>query len=226
MKLKQIFFISILMIFFLGSNYAQSLSIYHQITTFDSIPVRNATIEIIGTSQIYKSDSLGFFKLPNEFSGKIKISAKGFISRKEKINSMSKSLKFNLISKNGKRANQLAVDSGHISDKEKFYAAVKYAKENPDYSSYANVLDIIKGRFPGVTVEGDRVIIRGKSSIFGATGALIEVDGIVMNKDIVNTLQPGEIKSIRILKGNQLTLYGGRGANGVVAIKTKKGTSK
>jgi len=193
----------------------------YKITTFDSIPVRNATIQILGTNQMIKSDSLGSFNLSDDFRGKIKITASGFVSRIAKVNEKSHPLKFNLTSKRGKKAIQLAINSGHIIDKEKFYASIKNSKQTPDYSTYDNVLDIIKGRFPGVKVEGNKVIIRGKSSIFGSNGALIEVDGVVMSNNILETLSPGEVKKISILKGSQLTMYGSRGVNGVVAIQTK-----
>lgn len=87
----------------------------------------------------------------------------------------------------------------------------------------------IAGQAAGVRVSNDsrpggspRINIRGISSVFSGTNPLYIVDDVPMNN--VNLLNPDDIASIEILKDASATaLYGVRGANGVVLIKTKKG---
>lgn len=67
--------------------------------------------------------------------------------------------------------------------------------------------------------------IRGVGSINGDASPLYVVDGVTYDGDI-SAIDPGDIASTTILKDATATsLYGSRGANGVVVITTKKGNS-
>ena len=67
--------------------------------------------------------------------------------------------------------------------------------------------------------------IRGIGSIGGSSAPLYVVDGVPYSGDI-SSIDPGDIASTTILKDATATsLYGSRGANGVVVITTKKGNS-
>jgi TonB-dependent SusC/RagA subfamily outer membrane receptor len=86
------------------------------------------------------------------------------------------------------------------------------------------------GRVSGVTVtqtpNGIKILIRGATSIHGSTEPLYVIDGIP-----IQTLPGGallgisihDIESIEVLKdAASKTMYGIRGANGVIVIKTKR----
>jgi len=90
-------------------------------------------------------------------------------------------------------------------------------------SSYNNVFDIIKGRVPGVTVSGNSIQIRGPNSFFLSTEPLYLIDDIPVDANAVASLNPQDVERIEILKGPSSAIYGSRGANGVVAIYTKRG---
>ena len=65
--------------------------------------------------------------------------------------------------------------------------------------------------------------IRGLGSVNAATAPLYIVDGVTYNGDI-SAIDPGDIASTTVLKDATATsLYGSRGANGVIVITTKKG---
>lgn len=67
--------------------------------------------------------------------------------------------------------------------------------------------------------------IRGIGSINSSTAPLYVVDGIPYDGD-VSAIDPGDIASTTILKDATATsLYGSRGANGVILITTKRGNS-
>lgn len=90
---------------------------------------------------------------------------------------------------------------------------------------------LLQGIAPGVTVaqasgkpgaDGANIRIRGVGSIFSGSDPLIMVDGVVSSMDNVD---PNAIESITVLKDAASTsIYGTRGANGVILIKTIRGS--
>jgi TonB-dependent SusC/RagA subfamily outer membrane receptor len=68
------------------------------------------------------------------------------------------------------------------------------------------------------------VFVQGISTFGGSSDAIFVVDGIIT--DQVNDVAPSDVKSIELLKGPATAVYGMRGANGVILIKTLRGTDK
>jgi TonB-dependent SusC/RagA subfamily outer membrane receptor len=92
--------------------------------------------------------------------------------------------------------------------------------------------DLLEGRFPGVEVTrlssgGISVRIRGQRTFQGSSEPLYVIDGIPLSAapgGVLMDLDPRDIKSIDVLKDAAATsVYGSRGANGVVLITTKRG---
>ena len=90
-------------------------------------------------------------------------------------------------------------------------------------ASYNNLFDIIKGRVPGVVVTGNSIQIRGPNSFFLSTEPLYLIDDIPVDANAISSLNPQDVERIEILKGPSSAIYGSRGANGVVAVYTKRG---
>ena len=91
---------------------------------------------------------------------------------------------------------------------------------------------VLQGRVSGVDVltaadGGISVRIRGQSSVNGNNEPLYVLDGMVIQAGpggSLSGINPRDIESIRVLKDPaDLTMYGSRGANGVIVIKTKRG---
>ena len=94
-----------------------------------------------------------------------------------------------------------------------------------------SIEQLLMGRFPGVEVSrtadgGFAVRIRGGSSIRSGNTPLYVLDGVVIDpgpKGYLTGVNPNDIESIEVLKEPAETaLYGLRGANGVIIIKTKR----
>ena len=91
--------------------------------------------------------------------------------------------------------------------------------------------DLLKGRVSGVQVYdtpggGIAVRIRGVTSPTGSNEPLYVVDGIPMAPGpggALTGINPRDIASIEVLKGASAAIYGVRGANGVIVVKTKRG---
>lgn len=68
--------------------------------------------------------------------------------------------------------------------------------------------------------------IRGTNSINSGTSPLFILDGVPISSSDFNTISPGDIESISVLKdASSTSIYGARAANGVVVITTKRGLS-
>ncbi|MDF2380323.1 SusC/RagA family TonB-linked outer membrane protein [Nostoc ellipsosporum NOK] len=93
-----------------------------------------------------------------------------------------------------------------------------------------SLADAMKGKAAGVQIiqndgtpgSENTIRIRGASSISASSAPLFVVDGVL--QDDINTLNPGDIESVEILKDASGTaMYGARGANGVILVTTKMG---
>lgn len=89
----------------------------------------------------------------------------------------------------------------------------------------------------GLRAQGAAMFIRGLNSLNINAQPLVVLDGIMLDlqqdrttihdgffNNILSTIDPEDIASIEVLK-NATSLYGARGANGVIVITTKRGTS-
>ena len=88
----------------------------------------------------------------------------------------------------------------------------------------------LEGRFPGVVVlrtssGGLSIRIRGAAAINGQNAPLYVIDGTPVEpgpEGDLPGLNPYDIESIKVLKdAASTTMYGVRGGNGVIVIKTK-----
>ncbi len=90
---------------------------------------------------------------------------------------------------------------------------------------------VLQGRVAGVTVSrspdgGIAVRIRGAASAYGNSEPLYVLDGMPIQPGPNGSLtgvNPSDIESIKVLKdAAETAMYGVRGANGVIVIKTKR----
>ena len=90
----------------------------------------------------------------------------------------------------------------------------------------------LQGQTPGLSVisnsgEPSKAAvfqIRGTNSINSGTSPLFILDGVPISSSDFNTISPGDIESISVLKdASSTSIYGARAANGVVVITTKRG---
>lgn len=89
--------------------------------------------------------------------------------------------------------------------------------------TYSNIFDYLEGRVAGLTVEGNKLYVRNKPG--SNKEALIIVDGVEMND--ISGLLPDQVERVDVLKdASSASLYGMRGANGVVIITTRSAISE
>lgn len=97
----------------------------------------------------------------------------------------------------------------------------------------ARVDQVLQGRATGVQVTqnsgapgaGTSIRIRGGNSILGNNQPLWVIDGVIVGQNFnLNNINTNDIQSIDILKdATAVSIYGTRGANGVILVTTKSG---
>ena len=110
------------------------------------------------------------------------------------------------------------INTGYTRENKENSASTVSNVEFKRGSGYSNIYEYLRGRVAGLIVNNDNSItIRGVSSIYGSNEPLILVDGIEMSD--ISTIHPDDVKSVDVLKDPSVTsLYGSRGANGVILI--------
>ena len=98
------------------------------------------------------------------------------------------------------------------------YSSTKIKVDN-NAAAYKDIYEYLQGKVPGVQIVGTSIRIRGMSTPTGNPDALIILDGMEVSD--VSDVSPADIASVEVLKDSEATLYGMRGANGGVIIKTK-----
>lgn len=93
-----------------------------------------------------------------------------------------------------------------------------------------NALQSLRGKVAGVNIftnsgsptGSNRVVIRGVGTINASPNPLYVVDGVA--REGIEFMNPNDIESIEVLKDAAATsIYGARGANGVILITTERG---
>ncbi|MFL5772610.1 MAG: TonB-dependent receptor plug domain-containing protein, partial [Flavisolibacter sp.] len=126
------------------------------------------------------------------------------------------------------------VVTGYRNQKRSEYAGAvsKVDAKEVNHVPFGSFDQILQGRAAGLTVlsgsgqPGDAasVIIRGPTSIVGGNDPLYVVDGIPIEAAAFQNINPNDIASVDVLKdATAASLYGSRGAPGVIVISTKRG---
>jgi TonB-dependent SusC/RagA subfamily outer membrane receptor len=112
---------------------------------------------------------------------------------------------------------------GNVKERDLITPVSTVDGRNNKYANYKDIYQILK-TLPGVIVRGTSIQIQGQSSIMSGTQPIFVVDGMVVES--VDGISPYQIRNISLLKGSSASIYGSRGANGVILINLIDGTEK
>lgn len=108
---------------------------------------------------------------------------------------------------------------------------INYNNIRNEFKQSNNVSQALTGTVSGLQITSGQgapgsskpIIIRGLSTLNGSDQPLYVINGVPQNSDAFRKLNPNSIESMEVLKDASATaMYGSRGGNGVIIIKTKK----
>lgn len=204
----------------------QNRVIEGKVTTLKDLPVANFEVRAKKSGAAIITDSLGRFSIVTEPKDVLLFKGKVFRNERLRINDkITDSVHVEVEFIPGPENNKRAIGYGYVSEEDLLNSVSHLNQDNVDFCNYSNIYELIRGRFPGVQVRGSganaEVIIRGQSSINLSSDALYVVDGITVRS--IHHITPCNVKSIDVIKDGASSIYGSRGANGVVIIETLKG---
>lgn len=195
-------------------------------------PLIGATIQIKGQQGGTVTDLDGVWKLSDLKPGQtIVVSYVGFTNKEIKIGQQRK---LNIVLEPDKQDLDEVVVLGYaVGTKRTVSGAVeRIGKKDMNQGVVTSAADALKGKVSGVVISqsgGDpmgttNIRVRGTSSLSGGNDPLVIIDGVYGDMTMFNSLQPGDIESMTILKdASETAQYGSRGAAGVIVVTTTKG---
>ncbi|MBP5589583.1 MAG: TonB-dependent receptor plug domain-containing protein [Bacteroidales bacterium] len=109
---------------------------------------------------------------------------------------------------------------GSVTEGGRTTSVSKVKPTKNEIQTYNTIYDYLVGRVPGVQVIDKKIIIRGLGTNSDVTDPLILVDGIELND--ISIINPIDVESVEVIKDGSSSIYGMRGANGVILITTKR----
>ena len=195
-------------------------------------PVIGVSIQAKGSTQGTISDYDGKFELSVPES--VKTLVVSFVGMATQEVAVGKNLKVVLLENTEVIQEVVVTGYGNVS-KGGFAGSVETVKaEDIEKKNPSDITKALAGESAGVQVITSSgqpgtvasINIRGIGSISANSSPLYVVDGIPLDAGSISSIDPSDIASTTILKDATATsLYGSRGANGVIVITTKKGSS-
>lgn len=190
-------------------------------------PIIGASVKVKGTKLATVTNVDGNFELDVPSNATLLIS---YIGYKETEVKASNGMKVSL-EEDAESLEEVVVVGYGTQKKESLTGAMTNIKGDKlkDITS-ATVENMLNGKVSGVYVapgsgrpgSTGAIIIRGQTSINGATAPLWVVDGVIVGNS-AGDLNPDDIETMTVLKDAASTaIYGSEGANGVVVVTTKQ----
>jgi TonB-linked SusC/RagA family outer membrane protein len=206
-----------------------------QITDESAQPLEGASVLVKGTKNGVKTDVLGNFSIEAPGTSTLVISYVGFETMEVKVGNrmnIAIQLKPSVVS-----GEQVIVVGYGTQKKQSVVGAISQVSSDQlkRAGGVSDLSQALTGQLPGVstiTANGEpggaetggatSIFIRGQNTWNGG-GPLILVDGV---ERAMNNVDVNEVESISVLKDASATaVFGVKGANGVILIKTKRGTA-
>ncbi|WP_269428688.1 SusC/RagA family TonB-linked outer membrane protein [Pedobacter punctiformis] len=212
-------------------SMAQNVTIKGLVKDQKGLPLPGVSVKVKGTNQGASTQDNGSYTISAPNNATLEFSFIGFKTLEEVVNNRS-SINVTLSDDNQQLNEVVVIGYGTTTKKDLTTAVVSISSKDIENQPVTNPLQAIQGKAAGVQVisqsgkpgSGVSVSIRGNTSITASNSPLYVIDGVTSrNADFLN---PGDIETLTILKdASAAAIYGSSGANGVVLITTKKGSS-
>ena len=218
----------------MSHSFAQTGTVTGTVTDQNGSPLEGATVLVKNTTTGALTDAEGKFSLPAGNDAVLVLSYFGYERMEVPVNGQS-SLKIEM-TQDFAQLDEVVVTGYGTQRKRDVTAAISSvsSKEITEIP-VASTVDALKGRVAGVDIQSvngrpgqaPAIQIRGQRSINASNQPLFVVDGVpLVSGGTAFDINPQDILSVEILKDAASTsIYGSRGANGVILITTRRGSS-
>lgn len=194
-------------------------------------PIIGATVLEKGKTNGTATDVDGTFTLNVPSNATLVVSYVGYKTKEVRVNNRS-FITTGLIPEE-KSLNEVVVVGFGKQKKESLVGAVQAVKPEDLKMTSSSLTTSFAGNVPGIIArqttgepgyDHAEFYIRGISTFGSNTQPLIILDGVEINSTMLNNIPPESIESFSVLKDATATsLYGSRGANGVIIVNTRAG---
>lgn len=245
---KVLYYLPLLLISFFA--VAQTRQLTGKISSqVDNSGLVAATVKVKGSSTATSTNDAGVFSLRiPEGRVRMEISSAGFAPREVVVEAGQSELNISLSQSSQELSAVVVTALGITRDQRKLgYSVSTVGGEQLSRAREVNVANSLSGRVAGLKVTGSnggpggtaKVLLRGMPSMNSGGSPLYVINGIPMdntqrgsagewggsdNGDGIGNINPDDIETMTVLKGQAASaLYGARASNGVILITTKTG---
>ena len=229
--MKKVLICMFSLLFLVMSVFAQTLKVSGTVKDDKGEPIPGASILVKGTSNGTLSNVNGAFSITVEKGQTLVCSFVGYITTEAVV----KQAQLHLILKEDvAQLNEIVVVGYGGVKKGDLTGAVSTVKMSKleDLPTNNSVFNSLQGRVAGLQIVNSgqgpgstpAFIVRGISSIHGTQSPLVVVDGFPLGEGAdLKQINPADIADVVVLKdASSTSIYGSRGANGVIMVTTKK----
>ena len=232
MKTKFNVILTFLLVFIVQTSFAQNKKVSGTVSDNDGLPLPGATVVISETNSGVSTDFDGNYSIMAKVGDVLEISFVGYKTQNQRV---GKSKTINVVLEAENALDEVVVQGFRTTSKlTSNIASTTITSETIESRPNASFAQTLQGQVAGLNITtnngqpgGNSVInLRGVSSISGNTEPLFIIDGVPVDEDNFRSLNPNDIASLSVLKDAGATaIYGNRGANGVIIIQTKVGST-
>lgn len=230
MRSKFTWIITLLLALTVNFSFAQEKTVTGTVSD-EAGPLPGASVIVQGTERGTQTDIEGRFSISVNTGDVLEISYVGYKTRTMTVgasNTVTVTLQTD-----AQVLGEVIVDTYRSTTSKTTAAAVTtFSAEAIEDRANASVLQSLQGQVAGLNIgtgsgqpgADSTIILRGIGSLNGNVEPLFVIDGIPVDEDGFRSINQNDIATFTILKDAAATsIYGNRGANGVIVITTKKG---
>lgn len=231
MKSKFTWIFTLLLAFFIQFSFAQVKTVTGVVTDNQGMPIPGVNVVIDGTKQGVQTDFDGKYSIEAAKGQKLVFTFVGMATQTVTVGASS-TISVQLLDDTTVLPDMVVEAYRTTTRATSNIAVTTITSKTIEGRPNANFMQTLQGQVPGLNIStgsgqpgsGSTVILRGLGSINGNIEPLYVIDGVPLNGDNFKSINPNDIESISVLKDAGATsIYGNRGANGVIIVKTKRG---
>ncbi|OYU83589.1 MAG: SusC/RagA family TonB-linked outer membrane protein [Flavobacterium sp. BFFFF2] len=232
MRSKFKWILTCILAFTLQLSFAQEKTV-SGVVSDESGALPGVNIKVKGAKKGIQTDLDGKFSISVNQGGELEFSFVGYETQVMKVGASNK---LNIKLQRGIILEDVVVNTGYDRKSTKpksVIAGTTITSETLKNRPNVSFIQSLQGNSPGLVINTNSgspgsanidVTIRGLGSINSDTTPLYVIDGVPANGVVFRSINSSDIESITVLRDAIATsIYGNRGANGVILVKTKTG---